>query len=400
MEEAKQLLESILAMAPFHSQTLWTLGLVEVTTGNPITGLRHWEKLNPEDFPQLTEKRELVLAHLSYYEKVRSMYNNALALAKEKKFEEANQVLSSISNQKLAIPLPLDFYKLSLLVKISLGEISLAKEFVTVSPEYIQTSPTILSFMDKMKVEQVEKVVPMTEKGLPKKKNKVHISLLSAGVLVIAVAGSIYLFNSKSVHSPDKEKKPAVATTNQEDPATKVKLSQLETLVTTLQADNSKLESEKNKLSEEQKQKLAADETLAKAGINLDPIKIEKAREVFNKGLKNYNHKNWELAVEQFQLSLSLVSDQYFSDDATYFLAQSKFELNELNPDDPVFQQFENSQDDNFKESTCRDAMMLLQAKTYYQAGIKIIANIKDQYPNEWTSSAANSLEKTILQGS
>ncbi|WP_042460003.1 tetratricopeptide repeat protein [Neobacillus dielmonensis] len=404
MDRAQSLLETILSIAPLHSQTLWTIGLLEVMVGKPLSGLRRWERLNPDEFPQLAAKKELVQSLLGNYEEIQLLYNKALSFAKERKYIEANEVVSAIWNQYPGIPLPEEIYKLCLLIKSLTEDQQQIVEWLDTAPDYIKNSQSILSIMQKWNEKQEEQAKGLEEEESPKKRKSLIIPTVAAGAVGVAAASLFILYSG--VFNNQAGNKPAAAVSPKTETASsKQELSQLESKVYSLESEKKHFQSEMDKLNEQLEQTSGRDELYQKAGINLEAIETTKAKEAFQTGYRYLKNDNLNKAADQLELSLSLDANQYFSDDAAYFLALTQYDLNSLNLEDPIYQSFQNNQGEHYRQSPYKDDFLLLKARNEWRAGdkdaaLKTIETIKNEYPKEWTFGAATSLEHTILQGS
>lgn len=406
LEEAKHLLESVLAAAPLHPQTSWALGLVETQLGDPITGLSRWERLNLEDFPQLESRREIIISNRNVYEDIRTAFNRALMLSREKNFEDANLVLSQLLDRNLPVPLPLELYKLTVIVKAANGKLEEAVELIEAGPKYIQSSPSILKIINQLQkasltTSEVAAGVP------PEPKRKLRTGPLAAGAVALAAAGLFFFYQDNSEPAVERNSEVAGEANNEERLTIEHKneISGLQSKIASLESEKLLLAEQLDAESEKVREQEKTEEIYRKADINLETIEITKARQAFNQGYSEYTSGHLEKAIEKFELSLSLNGSQYYSDDALYYLAKAKYELNTLNPEDPLFGQFSGGTSEHFKGSPYKDDLLLIRANSYKEAGdnqkaLEVVSVIKTEFPNEWTSQAAKSLEKVIGQES
>ncbi|THE12325.1 tetratricopeptide repeat protein [Bacillus timonensis] len=411
LEEAKGMLESILASAPFHSETNWTAGLVEIMMGNPVAGLSYWERVSAEQFPQIHERKEQILSTLGAYEEVRTVYNQALSFVKEGKVKEAKGVLSPLLQRDSPFPLPQDVYRLYFIILFESGKMDQAFDFFSSSPIWIQKSPSIKRFITAVKDGLLtEKTVKEREKSSElalqrRKKRKQKRLILSASALAVVVAGGIYISSQdwKSVPTNYEVSSSGEKQANTNSTEFEKKIAELESQLTNV-------ESEKESLKKELELELAkvseyetTEALYKKANVDLTSLRSEEARQEFNSGYSFYKKGDYERAKEKFELSHQLDSTQYFSDDSLYYYIQTEQKLGSLSGDSELFQQFFTNTSEHYLESPYQDDLLVVQANAYYREGkmdqaLDILSKVQEQFPNEWTASYAKKLSTAIKE--
>lgn len=412
LEEAKGLLASLLASAPFHSHTNWSAGLVEIMMGNPVTGLTYWERVDENDFPQLPERREQVLSTLGAYEEVRSVYNLALSLLKEKRGEEAEGCLSPLLQRPSLIPLPQDVYRLYMILLIENGKKEQAFDFFSKAPVSIQKAPSFKSFIQAVKGEVLTEKIDAVRKGTKelaiqrKKKRRKKQLVLTAGVAAAVLIGGVYVGTRDWNTVPVNQ---AISSTA--DQTEDVNKEEFEQKIAELESKLTNVESEKESLKQELELELAkvsqyetTEALYEKANLDVGSLRKEEARQAFNSGYSLYKAGDFAGAKEKFEVSYQLDSSEYYSDDSLYYFIQTQKQVGNLTGDSEWFQLFFNSESQHFVESPYRDDLLVLQADAFYREGkneeaLTILTKVQEQFPTEWTANYAKKLAKVIQEG-
>ncbi|MEH7235769.1 tetratricopeptide repeat protein [Bacillus sp. JJ1562] len=409
--EAKWMLESILASAPFHSETNWTAGLVEILMGNPVAGLSYWERVNAEQFSQLHERKEQIISTLGAYEEVRTVYIQALSFVGEKKVQEAEGILSPLLQRESPFPLPQDVYRLYFITLFERGKVEQAFEFFSNAPLWIQKAPSIKRFITSVRdgllaEKTIKEQGKSNEQALQRRKKRKQKSLiLSASALAVVVAGGIYVGSRDWKSVPTNYE---VSSTG--DGQTSVISTEFEKKIAELESQLSSVESEKESLKKELELELAkvseyetTEALYKKANLDLTSVRSKEAKEEFNSGYSLYKKGDYARAKEKFELSLQLDSTEYFSDDSLYYYIQIEQKLDSLSGDSELFQRFFNTTSEHYIESPYRDDLLVVQANTYYREGkmeqaLDILSKVEEQFPNEWTASYAKKLTSEIKE--
>lgn len=136
--EASSLLEKIVDEVPDFSEALWALGLNDVLTGFPFKALEKWNGIQYLEGIDLPEVRGLVQAKLPLYAQLYEQYNESLVLLQQEEYKQAADLFDELLSHQVDVPLPLEFYYGSILIKIVIGQEKFAFDESIAFPAYVR----------------------------------------------------------------------------------------------------------------------------------------------------------------------------------------------------------------------------------------------------------------------
>ncbi|AQQ54162.1 tetratricopeptide repeat protein [Planococcus lenghuensis] len=408
LEEAKWILQSILASAPFHSGTNWLAGLVEVMMGNPVAGLTHWERVKIADFPQLPERREQVLSTLRKYEEIRAIYNHSLSLVRERKLSEARSMMVPLLNRDFTFPLPADVYRLYFLILAEQGQTEEAFSFILDSPPSIQKTPSIIRFVHALRDELLreetagewkktnEIVHPLKTKKGQRRMGATAIAIVAAFIGGTYIVSQIDTAEQESAFADQQE-------LDSDSEGLKEVIDELESKLISLESEKEILQEELGASNERVSEYEATEKLFKEADLDLTSLRTEEAKKEYDAAYALYQNGEYIKAKERFELSLQLSPSEYFSDDSLYYLIRSTQQLSTLTGDSELLNQFLTSESEHFLESPYQDDLLVIQADAYHSEGKKdeallVLSQIQDEYPSEWTATYAEKLLDTMQE--
>lgn len=400
-DEAGKLLEQVKLKIPNHSQVKWALGLVKVMTGYPHKALQEWEGISAEEIPHIFSSQDNVKQKLSLYEQLYGIYNRAVASVKDRQYHEAYNIFKKLLSYKMEVPLPADFYKGYLLSAVLIGEEEAALRESANFPEYIQHLAAISDI--KKKLEQKL----MTDVGEKSNRNsRIKKIAYGAGLAASILIGA---FSMKFIDETNTDiavsKQPVALNEGSTSESSKYKerVVELEETVNDLKGQQEQLqadlENQELKLGEQKK----IQELLNTANVDVSSLVDRAGLVAYEKGLQAFKNEQFQEAAAYFKQSQSVKLTDYFSDDALFYLIQSKKKLNETDDLFELYDTFLAETTSNFRTSPYYDDILLEKAEMLVVSGkitetMPLLEKIQQDYPNEWTALRSKKIAREIVE--
>ncbi|AKP76063.1 tetratricopeptide repeat protein [Priestia aryabhattai] len=392
-EEALSLLKRINVNKQNAAQVKWALGLTNVMMGYPHQAIRYWEEISDTEVANIKFAKNQTTTRLVTYESLYKTYNDAITLMQHNDFSQASNHFQELLSFKHKIPLPLEFYRGYLLLMIAKGEISFIANELVSFPTYIQRHPVIQEIKNRANIEQ-KKVVKKKPFILKKKKNILAFSLLMC--IVTAVFITIYVDKGKSQALYTESTALNKEYTN-EISSYKQKIDNLERkgtqLQTKLNQSNKKIQQQENLQS-----------LLSSEGVDVNQLAQQIGESTYRQGYSFYQKHNYKKAASYFGKSQSVGMDAYYSDDALFYLIQSKKHVNHHADVTNLYDEFLAQNNRHFKTSPYRDDILLEKAEALIEKGNaeeakKLLNTIQQDYPGQWTALKSKGLLKKVGGG-
>ncbi|WP_409271453.1 tetratricopeptide repeat protein [Neobacillus sp. SCS-31] len=394
--EAENLLRTLAQTG--HALSNWALGLVYAATGRPVAALIQWEKVSPDEVAAVPDKIGRLQATLQTYEKIFTLYNEAIEKASQKDFASLPQLFLDLFEQGKGMPLPVEIYKGWFLSLLACGDINQFNKALEEVPEYVRNDTAIKAISLKVKESELGSAANRAEnKAVSKKHRFVRMGLLAgAAILMLSTGIAVERFldndSAKPVSSKEIPERSSLEFVNQE--------KALKEQIASLEKENSALQSEMDNQSAELQQKSETVGLLELADVNIENIKENGAFKQYRSGLENYRSGQYQTAVEKFEKSISLSKTPFFADDAHFFLIQSAIKSGDDQKAITEIEAFLKESDgnsDSYHQSPYLDDVMLMRAESYLESGdqengIEWLDRIETEFPNEWTAKKAKSL--------
>lgn len=403
-EEAIELLEKILLKYPNHSKVRWTLGLVNVMIGYPHKSLKYWKGISEEEIPTILSRKSRIEQKLELYERLYESYNRAIMLVKENDFKEANTIFQELLSFNKEVPLPIDFYQGYILSMIIISEEEKIMQDLLTFPQYVRNHSSIRSI--KMKLENRRSILQQEQKTELNISSYGRIKKVLFGIgftaAILIGALTIKYFDSREtrgVFSDESitlnQKKALQTSESRED--------QLESTVKELKAQHEQLQVDLENKEQELKNQSEVKEILDAANVDVNSLANKAGFITYNKGLQAYLNGHYQEAVSYLERSQRIKSNEYFSDDAFFYLIQSQKELNETEKLSELYDQFLQEKGRNFISSPYQDDILLGKAEMLVQSAntkdaIILLEKIQLEFPKEWTSLRSKEMVKEITE--
>lgn len=397
-EEAREVLE-ILSSISEHSHIYWTLGLVEAQLGNLPKAIDYLEKVDREQFSDVDSIIEELKQKLPKYNILMKKFTYAEMQIKQNKIQEGINILEDIMSWRDKIPLPISFYKayLTILSKVN-KELCLMKAselpLFILNTNDVQSIPNLfnenqqLLLPEKSTVEENdENEFEQIEIELPPKKRtffgKVKMILL-IGILIF----SAYLFYNKS----HIQKELASATKD----------------VTAIQEENDSLQEQLTKAQEmqEELQKqidgtanpevVEEEATEEVAEPEIQRISNSEAKKQYSAGRNAFVKQDYETAITEYKQATLGETEDYYTDDAHYYLILSLMETGQYQEAINECNNFIQNTSTIYTQSIYRNPTSYMMAQCYLklnnqEQAISILEEMQDA-PEDWAVRSARDL--------
>ncbi|MEH7305541.1 tetratricopeptide repeat protein [Neobacillus drentensis] len=382
-DEAVIILESIVNEYPLWSEASWALGVVYVLAGFPYQALKKWE--NAPDANLLIYK-QMVEEKIPLYDELYLKYNQALHFAQSGGVHRAKNIFHDLLSFQTQIPLPVDFYHAYLLTLIVSGEEESVSQALNQFPLYVKNSSVIRELEQMLDKHQLTEPVVTGKisfnKGWPK---RLFIGSSLVASLLIGGVGVLVFSQQKEI----KETKPGI---EQHGSIHKTDTFEKEIAVVS-----------KEQSGGQQKQPKRNDTKSLGDFDRIDSSPIAGLSN-YRKGLAAFRNKDYKTAEVQMEKSLSLMPNEYFSDDALFFLIEAKQRLNEQENIFFFYDRFLSETSQHYVFSPYKDDLLLGKAKKLMEAGntkaaMPLLKKISTDYKQEWTSVEAVLLMNQIKAG-
>ncbi|WP_026568437.1 tetratricopeptide repeat protein [Bacillus sp. UNC41MFS5] len=370
-EEAALILEKMIKDYPLCPEVNWALGLLHVLSGFPYLALTQWK--NVQTAKHLSSK-QMIEEKIPLYDELYSNYNQALHMIEAAEYHLAKNIFHNLLTFQAELPLPVDFYHGYLLTLIVTGEDKSVPQEINYLPLYVKNSSVIREL--KLLLENHQPQEPNGVEEISFKNNWSKRIIIGSGLVASLLMGGVGF----RVFSQQNEAKPVI---QQQGSTPKTEIFKKETV-------RSKGQSEGQVKQPDTIDTNSRLESSTKAGFS-----------TYREGLTAFRKKDYRAAAAQMEKSLSLEPKEYFSDDAMFFLIESKQRLNEKENIHFLYDHFFSQTSHHYVYSPYFDELLLGKAKILIEDGntkdaLPLLEKILTDYRQEWTSVEAMLLMNQI----
>ena len=374
-EKASPLIEAIIKDYPSYAEARWVLGLLHVLSGFPYKALQQWENIK---FTHLQSYRQMVEEKLPLYDELYDKYNQALLLDQAGEFNLAKNIFRYLLTYQKELPLPVDFYHGYLLALIVTGEEESVSQEINHFPLYVKNS-SVISELEQM-ITEYQFFEPTVERKTVSNKGWRKLLFIGSSLAASLLIGGVGL-RGFSQQKEVIEVKPLI---QQHAINKKIDNDEFEKTVSQEKGENKLLE-------------LKAPNNLENVGTLVSSTKAGLS--TYKKGLAAFRNQDYRSAAAQMEKSLALQSNEYFSDDALFYLIESKQRLNEKENIRLLYDRFFSQTSKHYVFSPYTDDLLLGEAKILIEKGktkeaLPLVEKILTEYNQEWTSEQAEVLYK------
>lgn len=395
MAEAEQLLARLYSLNSHEPNVKYVYGLAKAATGHVHEALQYWEKVDETIVPSIRAKIEKLKKLVPIYEKCIEQYNIGLNQLQQKEETKAYATLRQLIEEHRHLPLPIVMYKAYMLASIVAEPNLKIDDIYQTLPLYAQQSAEIKKIrLLAIPLQQCPETKPTRKKSAKTLRLPLAISLCACAVIIGGLMTRLLMPQTIEIVTEAE---------NKED------VAQLEDQLHAVEEEMFRLSKENAALAEELERKqtiLEEQEKMATivelSSINLDQIAIDSAKTMYQKGIRAFQQKEYKEAIAYLSQSLALHKEQYFSDDAFYYLIQAKQFTGEDISDSLTAFFAETS--NHYLQSPYRDDLYLVQGEYYLQQGNlekakDVFTHIEQEYENEWTAERARYRLAAIFGG-
>jgi len=388
--EAIHLLESVYSSSIDCEEVAFALGLAKASVGQVYDALKILHRLENKESRTLIEQIE---QHLPTYIHCINIYNSSLKKCKQGERIESLKQMARIMKYGEEIPLPLEMYQLYYYLLTINHKISQFLSSYKKAPSYVKYDDEIYSLF---------KTYQYRVKARSINHNQIkNLSFITT--LVVIIFTFVFLIYFQKPTLPLQANNVADNLSFQSMKSNYEK--RIEELENELLHMNKKLQ-EKMEDIESKSKHIEELENVQKifnaANLDVKEVSILAGKNLYREGLYLYQSGKLEDAIPLFKRSLAYSANEYFSDDAHFYLINCYIKLNE---DEHAFIEMDRflnkSHETHYHHSPYKDDVMLLKAKEHLkkcemEEATLLLKTIISNYSGQWTSYSAKNLLKEI----
>ena len=357
-----------------RKQILWHKALLESKVGNLHVALAYLKELDSEE-PHVAKLEETILGNWDTYTKVIAEYNYAVSEIQLGYTENLLHIVDNAMELAGKMPIPIELYRLKTILLARYEEGTLSR-YTAGLPLYVLDDPTIKRVVAAEPPRpDIARPVP---KPKPKRKLKKGPATLFAAIATVLLVFVVWLIANlmaqpeEAVESPTKVpvEKPAIT----------------------------EIEPEKEEPVEEP---VVEPVTEPEEEAELDFVSNEAAKTYYNEGYKQYLNEDFPAAVAYLEYAVRTEESDYFTDDASYFLASSYLREQKYKEVVQIAKAFSEEDNMHYKESPYREGIRLQESRALWQldknAEATVILDELINKPNvDWVTYEAKAMKKLM----
>ncbi|PIC99949.1 tol-pal system YbgF family protein [Sporosarcina sp. P29] len=356
-----------------RKQILWHKALLESKVGNLHVALAYLKELDSDDLHAI-KLQQTIVDNWDTYTQIIAEYNDAISEIQLGFGENALQIIDHAMELAGKLPIPIELYRMKtvLLARYESGTLS---RYTAGLPMYVLDDPTI------KRVVAAEPPRPDIARPVPKpkvkRKLKKEAAVLLASIATVLLVFFIWLIanlmSQPEVATESKAiapvKKPAITETEpkKDEPVQEVVVK-----------------------PEEQDE--------------LEFVSNEAANMYYNEGYRQFVKEDFPAAVVYFEYAMRTEDTDYFTDDASYFLASSYLREKKYEEVVEIAKAFRKEKDENYKESPYRDGIRLQESRALWKLGedtqaVSILDELINKPDEDWVTYEARAMKKLVEDG-
>lgn len=355
-----------------QKQILWHKALLESKIGNLHVALAYLKELDSEE-PHVAKLEESILANWDAYTKIIEEYNYAVSEIQLGYTENILHIVDHAMEQAGKMPIPIGLYRMKTILLARYEEGSLSR-YTASLPLYVLDDPTIKRVVAAEPPRpDIARPVP---KPKPKRKLKKGAATVLASIATVLLIFVIWLI--ANLMAPDTAKETPLLVPQEKPPV-------IETIP------------EKPEPVEEPV--VPVKEPEEEAEIEL--VSNEAAKTYYNEGYKQYLNEDFPAAVAYLEYAVRTEESDYFTDDASYFLASSYLREQQYEKVVKVAKEFRNEDNVHYKESPYGEGIRLQESRALWQLGedaeaVSILDELINKPNEDWVTYEAKAMKKLI----
>ncbi|PID05840.1 MULTISPECIES: tol-pal system YbgF family protein [unclassified Sporosarcina] len=356
-----------------RKQILWHKALLESKVGNLHVALAYLKELDSDDLHAI-KLQQTIVDNWDTYTQIIAEYNDAISEIQLGFGENALQIIDHAMELAGKLPIPIELYRMKtvLLARYESGTLS---RYTAGLPMYVLDDPTI------KRVVAAEPPRPDIARPVPKPKVKRKLKK-EAAVLLASIATVLLVFFIWLIANLMSQ--PEVATESKAiAPVKKPAIT----------------ETEPKKDEPVQEVVVKPEEP-----TELEFVSNEAANMYYNEGYRQFVKEDFPAAVVYFEYAMRTEDTDYFTDDASYFLASSYLREKKYEDVVEIAKAFRKEKDENYKESPYRDGIRLQESRALWKLGedtqaVSILDELINKPDEDWVTYEARAMKKLVVDG-
>ncbi|ARD48886.1 tol-pal system YbgF family protein [Sporosarcina sp. P33] len=351
-------------MGVSQKQILWHKAVLESKVGNLHAALAYLKELDSKE-PHVAKLEEMILGNWDTYTQVVAEYNRAVSEIQLGYAENALHILDYAIHLAGKLPIPIELYRMKTILLARYHAGTLAR-FTAGLPMYALDDSTIKRVVAAEPPRpDIARPVPKPKRKRKLKKNAVAGLIAIAGVLLVSI---VMLLANMIGQQQTANEPPAAA------PAEKP-----------IAAADKPAKKPKAKPEEEEE---------------LPYVTEEAAKTYYNEGYKQFLNENFPAAIIYLKYAVQTEESDYFTDDASYFLASSYLRERDYQKVVDIARAFLKEDNPNYKESPYREGIRLQESRALMQLdehddAIAILQELVNKPNKDWVTYEAKAMLKT-----
>ncbi|PIC58338.1 hypothetical protein CSV80_05600 [Sporosarcina sp. P12(2017)] len=356
-----------------RKQILWHKALLESKVGNLHVALAYLKELDSDELHAI-KLQQTIVDNWDTYTQIIAKYNDAVSEIQLGFGEKALHIIDHAMELAGKLPIPIELYRMKT-VLLARYESDPLSRYTAGLPMYALDDPTI------KRVVAAEPPRPDIPRPVPKPKVKRKLKK-EAAVLLASIATVLLVFVVWLVANLMAQ--PETAT---ESP-------------TTAPVKKPAITETASKKDEPVKEVVAT----PKEETKLEFVSDEAARTYYNEGYKQFMKEDFPAAVVYLEYAMRTEESDYFTDDASYFLASSYLREQKYEDVVKIAKAFRKEKDVNYKESPYREGIRLQESRALWQLGketqaISILDELINKSDEDWVTYEARAMKKFVVDG-
>ncbi|PID23610.1 tol-pal system YbgF family protein [Sporosarcina sp. P7] len=356
-----------------RKQILWHKALLESKVGNLHVALAYLKELDSDEL-HAVKLQQTITDNWDTYTQIIAKYNDAVSEIQLGFGEKALHIIDHAMQLAGKLPIPIELYRMKtiLLARYESGTLS---RYTAGLPLYALDDSTI------KRVVAAEPPRPDIPRPVPKPKRKRKLKkeavVFLASVATVLLVSVVWLLANLLAQPETATESPTPA------PAKKPVISE------TVPKKDKPVEKVVTKPKKE---------------ATLEFVSNEAAKTYYNEGYRQFLKEDFPAAVVYLEYAVRTEESDYFTDDASYFLASSYLREQKYEDVVEIAKAFRQEKDVNYQESPYREGIRLQESRALWQLGketqaVSILDELIHKSNEDWVTYEARAMKKLVVDG-
>ncbi|PIC68062.1 hypothetical protein CSV71_02725 [Sporosarcina sp. P21c] len=358
-----------------RKQILWHKALLESKVGNLHVALAYLKELDSDESHAIKLK-QTITDNWDTYTQVIDEYNHAVSEIQLGFGENALHIIDHAIQLAGKLPVPIELYRMKtvLLARYESGTLS---RYTAGLPLYVLDDPTI------KRAVAAEPPRPDIARPVPKPRRKRKLKkeavVLFASIATVLLVFFVWLLANLLTQPETATESPTTA------PVKKPAITE------TVSKKEEPVEKRVEVVEPKEETELAF-------------VSNEAANMYYNEGYRQFVKEDFPAAVAYLEYAVRTEESDYFTDDASYFLASSYLREQKYEDVVEVAKAFRKEQDVNYMESPYREGIRLQESRALWQLGeeaqaVSILDELINKPDEDWVTYEARAMKKFVVEG-